>query len=83
MATPCVDKLASDQLDLGFGSMGGTTLSWPSLLHHRVISEASHPEPRCHAPLLQTATSGKVKVSPLLEEGDACIKWEEQERIEL
>ena len=75
MATPCVDKLADDQLDLGSGVVGGTTLSWPSLLHHRVISEASHPEPCCHAPLLQTTMSGKMKVRwPAFEESDASMK---------
>lgn len=75
MATPCVDKLADDQLDLGSGVVGGTTLSWPSLLHHRVISEALHPEPCCHAPLLQTTMSGKMKVRwPAFEESDASMK---------
>lgn len=75
MATPCVDKLADNQLDWGSGAVGGTMLSWPSLLHHRVISEASHPEPCCHAPLLQTTMSGKMKVSrPALEESDTSMK---------
>ncbi|KAI9546465.1 hypothetical protein NQZ68_026686 [Dissostichus eleginoides] len=40
MATP---KLDEHQLDWGLGGRVHR-LSWPSMLHHRVISEASHPE---------------------------------------
>lgn len=44
-------------------SVGGTASSWPSILHHMIIVEASQPKFCHHAPSLQT-TARLFRVEP-------------------